>query len=97
MKVAVVGLHPEVPKQEERQQVQHKVAGLGDRLDDYPDQLLGGQKQRVAIAWALVAQPKWVLADALLDSLDKKGCDGVGSDLMPCPRGRLFVTAGDAR
>ncbi|HEY9641665.1 MAG TPA: ATP-binding cassette domain-containing protein, partial [Coleofasciculaceae cyanobacterium] len=82
---------------EERQQVQHKVAGLSDRLDDYPDQLSGGQKQRGAIAWALVAQPKWVLADALLDSLDKTGRDGVGSDSTSCPRRRLFGTAGNAR
>src|SRR5690625_7072342 len=32
--------------------------GLGDKIDNYPDQLSGGQKQRVAMARALVMRPK---------------------------------------
>lgn len=40
-----------------------KMVGLGDRLENSPNQLSGGQKQRVAIARALSMQPSILLAD----------------------------------
>lgn len=44
--------------------------GLGDRLDSYPTQMSGGEQQRIAIARALVRQPKIILADEPTGALD---------------------------
>lgn len=46
--------------------------GLGDRMTDRPPSLSGGEKQRLAIARAVVTKPDLILADEPTGSVDAK-------------------------
>ena len=73
------GVPPAVRRERARQALE--VVGLGHRMDHRPNQMSGGQCQRVAVARALVTTPSILLADEPTGNLDTS----TGKDIL-----RLF-------
>ncbi|MDD2229400.1 MAG: ABC transporter ATP-binding protein [Candidatus Cloacimonetes bacterium] len=67
--------------------------GLADRLNRYPNQLSGGEQQRVSLARALINNPKIVLADEPTGNLDPQHSAEVWQMILRLNRefGQAFV------
>ena len=71
-----------------------KKVGLVKRLNHYPSQLSGGEKQRVSIARALINNPQIILADEPTGSLDMETAKDVFELLYKQKRSdRLIIFA----
>jgi putative ABC transport system ATP-binding protein len=77
--VEVALIYRHVPRKERRDRVAAALerVGMGHRAGHRPQQLSGGQQQRIAVARALVSEPKLILADEPTGNLDTTNGDAV--------------------
>lgn len=72
-----------------------KMLGIADLLNKYPYEVSGGQKQRAAVARAIITRPKLILADEPTGALDSKSTDSllnVFADINKSGQTILMVT-----
>ena len=72
-----------------------KRLGISDLMQKYPYEVSGGQKQRTAVARAIITNPKLILADEPTGALDSKSTEGllkIFSDINKNGQTILMVT-----
>lgn len=77
-----------------------KRVGIWERRDNFPHQLSGGEKQRVAICRALINNPQIIFADEPTGNLDSKNGQGILDLLLDLQRERqttLVLVTHDTR
>ena len=73
--------HPAAEYADRAKDLLNRVS-LGHRLDHRPSQLSGGEKQRVAVARALIRRPTLLLCDEPTGNLDQRSADAVADLLL---------------
>jgi len=91
--VALAGLVAGRPRRESLDRARQLLEqmGLTPRAEHFPDELSGGEQQRVAVARALFGQPAVVLADEPTGNLDPKTGDRVLDALFALQRRQRFA------
>jgi cell division transport system ATP-binding protein len=54
-----------------------RMVGMEDRLQSFPPSLSGGEQQRIAVARAIIGDPKIILADEPTGSLDDESAEAI--------------------
>ena len=61
-----------------------ELLDIDDKLKKYPNELSGGEQQRVAIARSVLAKPQLIFADEPTGNLDKKSGENTVALLRDC-------------
>lgn len=76
-----------VREMEKRLEPIAKQLGIAALLNKFPYEVSGGQKQRAAVARALITEPKLILADEPTGALDSKSTDSLLQSFADINRG----------